>query len=80
MHEIIPPSQLQSRLEAIGMSATTLAARANLHHTTIFRIMQGGNFEMASLQAVTRELLAEERRLQEHLNQLHPLPAKDIAS
>ena len=72
MHEIITPSQLLSRLQAINLLPTELARAADIHHTTLLRIINGGNFEMETLKVISSALMDEERRIQAHLNLLHP--------
>ena len=79
MHEIIIPSQLLSRLQAISLAPTELARLAGIHHTTLLRIINGGNCEMDTLKVVFAALLAEELRMQAHLNLLHPTQQEKAA-
>jgi predicted transcriptional regulator len=79
MHNIITPSQLLSRLQAINLAPTELARAADIHHTTLLRMINGGNCEMDTLKTVSSALLSEERRIQAYLNLLHPAQEGEAA-
>lgn len=59
-------------MEAINLTATSLAALAGIHHTAVTRAIAGGNCGVVTLQAISRALTEKERVMQAHLNALHP--------
>lgn len=75
MHEIIPPDQIKSRLDALHISANQIAARAGLHHTTLSRIIGGQSkgIDYNTLVKLTAAIVAVEIELRDHLLALHPV-------
>lgn len=75
MHETIPIDQLKRRAESIGLSASELARRAGVHHTTLGRILQDGGRDMkvSTMAKLSTALVTAEIDMRDYLLQLHPV-------
>jgi hypothetical protein len=73
MDDLIPPSQLATRLKAIRLAPTQLAVLAGLHHTSIMRLMKDpDNWEIKTMRAVSQAIITQELEMLAYLQRLHP--------
>ena len=78
MHEIIPPDQIKTRIERLGLSPSRLALLAGISHSTITRSILSGDSQgvgFRTLNKISTALVAREIELRDYLVALHPLPA-----
>lgn len=73
MLHFLPPRDLKRRADAIRLGLGVLAERAGLDATNLYRVVRS-NQQMRTDNAIklTEALIAEERKLFDHLAGLHP--------
>jgi hypothetical protein len=79
MQQTVAISEIKKRAEAVNVTLKRLARRAKVHPSTAYRASISGDCRVTTNAKLSRELVAEELRLLDHLLALHGIPERSAA-